>query len=349
MATTAPFPEPAVSVVMAVHNGLPYLASALHSIMAQTLSDIEIIVVDDASTDETPQLLNRLAADDGRLVVLSNQGNTGPGPARNMAIERARAPYVAIMDADDIARPSRLEVQKAYLDSHPDVVLSGARVRRIDANGDLIRIGGRPLDRTSARWLCRFNMPLVHPAVMFRRFSEDGAFPTYRPEAGIAEDYDLVAMALLRGAVTMIPDVLLDYRVHSTSLSGAKWRRQQSDAHGIALRVQSEQLPSEIVDQLAPFRTAYFDMRPVPISQVFLGLREMLTHDAKAFPRYRTWMRRQTAQLATAAMQRSGMSKAAILRAFLGPGRDFLPALGLRYLETQRLLPAALRSRADVG
>jgi glycosyltransferase involved in cell wall biosynthesis len=340
--------SPAVSVVMAVHNGLPYLDSALRSIMGQTLRKIEIIVVDDASTDGTAGVLQQLAAEDPRIRVITAPTNLKLPRALNRGLEEARAPYVARMDADDIAYPERLARQKAYLDAHPSVVLLGTSVRRIDQNGTLIRLGRRHLGTTATRWFARFNMPLVHPTFMSRRFAEGNTFQTYSPEAGYAEDYDFVARALAYGDVSVLPEILLDYRVHGTSISGKNWKAQQGHAREIAMRVQRAELPASVVEALAPFRAAYYDLTAAAPEKIFAGLRAMLDHDANRLPAHRTWMRRHAAQLAVTAMRRSGSSNLAVLRAFLTSGRDFLPALGLRFLETQRLLPAALQAHPIV-
>jgi glycosyltransferase involved in cell wall biosynthesis len=338
-----PQDRPAVSVVMAVHNGMPYVEEAVRSMMNQTLREIEIIIIDDASTDETPQVLARLAGEDPRIRILTNEINLKLAASLNRGLEMARAPLIARMDADDISMPHRLEAQKNYMDTHPEVILSGASIRTIDGAGKVIRTSIRSRDAVGVRWLARFNMPLVHPTFMFRS-SSTGTALRYDPSLSVAQDYAFCVAALEHGEVSSIPNVLLNYRTHGISITNRNWRKQQQHAQEIALRLQKIDLPVSVIDALAPFRKAYYDLERTSPGNIFSGFRLMLANDLQTFPAHRAWLRRQTAQLAATALRRAGMSKGEILRAFLGVGRDFLPALGLRYLEVQRLLPRRLRS-----
>ena len=340
---------PAVSVIMTAYNSAAYIEAALRSIMDQTLREIEIIVVDDASSDGTAEVLARLATEEPRLCVLTHEQNLGPALGRNRALEAARAPYVAVLDSDDLAPPERLARQKAWLDSHPATVLLAGSVRLIDAEGRHIRTRRRARDAIATRWMARFNMPIVHPTAMFRRHMPGKKPLAYDPDLQVAQDYDLVAQALDLGEAVALAEVLVHYRVHGTSLTGTRWRDQQKVASAIALRRQKADLPISIVEALEPFREAYFGMRPVDPHALFDGLRQMLAHDAKTAPGHRVWMKRQAAQLAATAFHRSRVGKRRILQAFLGSGRDFLLPLTFRYLETKRLLPKPLSSDLNVG
>ena len=335
-------PDPAVSAIMAVHDGLPYIEMAVRSILQQSLRDIEMIVVDDASTDGTPGLLARLAAEDPRLRVIALEENEGPARARNRALLAARGAYVAVMDADDIAHPQRFAVQKAWLDAHPQVLLLGTSNRIINSSGQVQRTSRRAHDAPAVRWLCRFNMPLMHPSVMFRRLDPQGQPWLYDRDIPVGQDYDLISRVLMGGDVVSLPDVLLDYRVHPDSITGTKWTRQQAQARVIALRVQEAELPPAVVAALAPFRTAYYGLEPVPPAQIFAALRAMLAHDRATDPPRAAWARRQAAQLARAALLRSRQGgRWQQMRAFLGPGRDFLLPLILAMAEARGLMPRA--------
>jgi hypothetical protein len=340
---------PAVSIVMTVHNGMPYVESAIQSLREQTLREIEIIVADDASTDQTPQVLAQLTVVEPRLRVLTHEKNLGPAVGRNRAIEAARAPYVAVLDGDDLALPERLARQKAWLDAHPDTVMLGSSLRQIDGDGRVIRTSRRARDAIAMRWMARFNMPLVHSTMMFRRLAGAEKRLVYDPSLRVAQDYDLLAQALEVGDVVALPDVLVHYRVHARSLTGTRWRDQQRVARAIALRRQQADLPAALVEALAPFRQAYFEMTPVAPEVLFDGLRRMLAHDARVAPSHTVWMKRQAAQLAATALYRAGVGNPRILQAFLGAGRDFLSPLAFRYLETRQLLPKPLNSDLEVG
>jgi hypothetical protein len=329
---------PAISVLMAVRNGGAFLEPALRSVMDQTFRDIEILVVDDASTDATPAVLARLAGEDPRIRVIRLAQNLRLPRALNAGLDAARAPLVARMDADDIAHPTRLAVQKAFMDANPEVVLCGASVRQIDPAGQQLRISRRGRDPVQLRWQARFNMPLVHPTFMMRRFAPGGVFQRYDPEAGVAEDYDYVARALDCGAVAALPDVLLDYRQHGSSINARNWQAQQALSGRIALARQQADLPAAVVAALAPFRAAYFAGERVPAAAILAGLRAMLAHDRAALPGHARWMARQAAQLAEAALRRSGRGRGAVAAAFLGPGRDLALPLALRLAEIRGLL-----------
>lgn len=135
-------PHPLISVVMPVRNGMPYLAESIRSILLQTLEDFEFLILDDASTDETPRVLRGWARQDGRIRVI---GHSEPGLSRalNDLVREARAPVCARMDADDISHPDRLGRQWEVLHRSPDVALVGTLWEGIDEQGRRVR----PRDR----------------------------------------------------------------------------------------------------------------------------------------------------------------------------------------------------------
>ena len=142
--------HPRVSVALPVHNCERYVAEAIESILAQTFTDFEFLIVDDGSTDGTLPILNRFAARDSRIRVISRP-NTGIVGALNEILGLARADLVARMDADDVALPVRFERQVRYLDEHPECVMVGSRVTIIDPDGDALTEMGdaRAMNRSS--------------------------------------------------------------------------------------------------------------------------------------------------------------------------------------------------------
>lgn len=178
---------PAVSVLMGVRDGAPWVVDAVESILGQSFGDLELIVVDDGSTDDTPVLLARIQ--DPRLAV-ERQAPAGLTRALVRALARARAPLIARLDADDVARADRLAQQTAYLASHPDIGLLGSAARVVDASG---REAGeiRPPEGDAAlrRALIRRN-PFVHSSIVARRLLVVRA-GGYDPAFPVAQDYDL--------------------------------------------------------------------------------------------------------------------------------------------------------------
>jgi glycosyltransferase involved in cell wall biosynthesis len=178
---------PAVSVLVSVHDGAPTVAQAVASVLAQSDGDLELIVVDDGSTDATPALL--AAVSDPRLRV-HRQPRTGLTRALNAGLGLARAPLVARLDADDVALPERLARQRTFMAAHRDVGLLGTAAREERPDGRLVRVTRPPVDDAALRRaLIRAN-PFVHSSVIVRRelLARVGG---YDERLAVAQDYDL--------------------------------------------------------------------------------------------------------------------------------------------------------------
>ncbi len=214
--------HPRVSVALPVHNRERYVAEAIESILAQTFTDFEFLIVDDGSTDGTLSILNRFAARDSRIRVISRP-NTGIVGARNEALGLARGELIAVMDSDDVALPERFEVQVRYLDENPDCVMIGSRVLVIDSDGDPLIVLPTPLSHEEIEdGFLNFRGQLVHHSTtMIRRRSllEIGG---YRPECCVAEDLDLFLRLAEIGRIANLAEPLLNYREHSSKSSIAQ-------------------------------------------------------------------------------------------------------------------------------
>ena len=165
-----------MSVIMAVYNGERFLREAVESVLDQSLSDLELVVVDDGSTDSTPEILAEFAAADSR-VSLHRQENAGQAEARNNAVTFARAQLIALLDADDVVHPDRLERQVAYLAAHESVAAVGGAATLIDERGRAFAEGVRyPTTDDEIRAAFAHTSPLVHSAVLMRKvaFEEIG-------------------------------------------------------------------------------------------------------------------------------------------------------------------------------
>jgi glycosyltransferase involved in cell wall biosynthesis len=212
---------PRVSVVMPVYNGAAFLAASIDSVLAQTLEDFELIVVDDGSTDGTAAIIATYAARDSRVRPLAKP-NSGIADTLNQGLAAARAEWVARLDADDIMLPTRLERQLAFVAAHADLIAAGSYYEIIDEHGACH--GSRePLPRTREELRhfldSREPMSFLHPSMMFRRQAALD-LGGYRKAAEPAEDVDLFARMLATGAPILIqPEVLLRYRVHPNAIS----------------------------------------------------------------------------------------------------------------------------------
>ena len=178
---------PAVSVVMGVHNGAPWVGEAIVSVLHQTAPDLELIVIDDGSTDATGSIL---AAVGDRRVRAERRPHQGLTEALIHGFGLARAPLVARLDADDLAEPERLARQRAFLDSHPDVGLLGAGAREVDSAGRDVALIQPPEDDAAIRRALIRRNPFVHSSVIMRREVAERA-GGYDASFAVAQDYDL--------------------------------------------------------------------------------------------------------------------------------------------------------------
>ncbi|MEG3085097.1 glycosyltransferase [Sphingomonas sp. PB2P12] len=208
---------PRVSVVMAAYNGAAVIAETLASVQAQTLTDFELIVVDDCSTDDTRAVIG--AWPDPRVRLITMAKNGGPVRARNRGFAEARGRYIAALDQDDICRPDRLARQVAYLDAHPDTVLLGTSAE-ILCEGKITPSRYSPTTTPAlVAWLTCIENPLVWSSTMMRTEVARRLDPITRPELLFAEDFDLYQRIGHFGAIARLDTALVLYRVHPGGVS----------------------------------------------------------------------------------------------------------------------------------
>lgn len=202
---------------MPVRDGERFVGEAVESVLGQTLADLELIVVDDGSTDSTPALLAGFARADARVRVLT-QAVGGLTSALNAGCALVRAPLIARMDADDVALPDRLERQAAFLDAHPDVALLGGGIVLVDE-------AGREFDREPGRAAPDLSEQneLVHGTVVMRA-DAFRALGGYRLDQ--SEDYDLWLRFEEQHRVAALAEAVIRYRFHPGQFSVTKLERQ---------------------------------------------------------------------------------------------------------------------------
>jgi len=221
-----------VSVVLPVRDGERFVHEAVESVLAQTYADLELIVVDDGSTDATPEILRGFR--DERLRVL-RQEPAGLVAALQCGVTEARAPLVARMDADDVSEPARLERQVELLERRPRVGMVATWTAVIDEEGhELRREVLPPAHADLARRLLLRN-PFQHGSVVVRREALEAA-GSYRDDYGANEDYDLWRRLARSWELACVPEVLYRYRVHAGAVT-------QTDSERIARR---ERLRAEL-------------------------------------------------------------------------------------------------------
>lgn len=204
-----------VSIVTCVFNGAAAVSSAVASIRAQTSTDWECVICDDASRDRTWEVLQDLVGRDERFVLIRNETNRGPAYSRNRCIEKARGEFIAVQDSDDVSMPERLQRQAAFLDGHPDVCAVGSFARLLDGDGIAwgeLRVQREPETRD---WLK--GAQVIHASVMFRK-GDLKDVGLYDEDMRIAEDYDLFTRLVARGRkVVTVPEFLYAVRWDASS------------------------------------------------------------------------------------------------------------------------------------
>ncbi len=234
--------SPAVSVIMAVYNGEPYLAQAIDSILEQEFSDFEFIVIDDASTDATDQILQHYAALDERLLLLHNDKNLGLTKSLNNGLQQATGRYIARQDTDDVSLPGRLAEQVAYLDAHPDVVLVTGEYQHIDEYGHIVGHVRRSAPTVVIDWQLQFyNVLGAHTQVMFRR-DDVLALGCYDEAFRYSQDYDLWVRLRQRGKLCILPYTWAHVRRHTANLSVLHGHAQDDLSLEVSQRVLAAQM-----------------------------------------------------------------------------------------------------------
>ena len=206
--------SPKVSVIMAVYNAENYLKESIESILNQTFQDLELIIVNDGSTDNS---LSIIKSYNDKRIILIDQKNSGAAISRNNAIEIASSNYIAILDADDIALSDRLGKQYQFLSANPDYIILGSNAHVIDMEGNYIY--DTELKETDEQIKEQLpEMPFVHPSVMFRKnvFNKAGKYPD---RMLVAQDAVLLNRMATFGKVCNLNECFIKYRIVPTANS----------------------------------------------------------------------------------------------------------------------------------
>jgi glycosyltransferase involved in cell wall biosynthesis len=211
--------NPRVTVVMPVYNRERFVDEAIASVIAQDCADFELLIVDDGSTDRTPEILRAWAQRDPRIAVLTSPRNQGNAAARNLGLAQARAPYVAAFDSDDIMMPRRLAAQAAVLAGEPGVVLVSCPFEVVDVEGRYLGTWRADEPHEAIAFLLNFyNAVSGGGQVMYRR-SEVLAEGGYAAELVTGSDYHLWVRLLRRGRIRILPLIGMKQRQHDDRLS----------------------------------------------------------------------------------------------------------------------------------
>jgi len=219
---------PLVSVVMPVYNGERYLTEAIESILGQTFTDFEFIIVDDGSQDSSAAIIQSYAERDNRIRSLRNERNTGISRTMNRGMAIATGEYIAVMEHDDISLPHRLDRQVAFLQANAGIGLLGGGMLVLKGESLTRHGAGKHKQHAFIAFAILVGYPMAHPTVMIRT-SLVKAVGGYDPEFDSAQDFELYVRLLMdqRARFANIPDVLVKYRMHENQVSVLEVSRQR--------------------------------------------------------------------------------------------------------------------------
>jgi len=202
-----------VSVIMAAYNAEAFLKESIDSILRQSYSEFEFLIIDDCSSDSTPDILESYEKSDPRVIVQRNPQNKGLAYSLNMAIQMSRGEYLARMDADDVSLPERFEKQVGFLEKNKSVEICGTACIEIDSSGNELYRKSMPKNNKEMEAVIFKINPFIHPTVMLRKsFFDKLGF--YNESFRKSQDLELWARAYVAGIqMANIPDFLLLYRM----------------------------------------------------------------------------------------------------------------------------------------
>lgn len=217
--------NPKITVLMPAYNVAKYIGKAINSVLAQSFTDFELLIINDGSTDETEKIVRAFTDNRIRLI---NQPNKGVAAALNMGLLNADAALIARFDADDICMPERLQVQYDFLMQNPQYIIVGSDADYIDMNGDFVFTCRMPAHTSEEIQQLAFDKcPFIHSAVLFSKEAilQAGG---YDEDACAFEDHMLWAKCFKLGKICNLPVSLLQVRLNPESISiDEKWRTRR--------------------------------------------------------------------------------------------------------------------------
>lgn len=225
--------KPKISVCVPVYNAAPFIAETVKAVLRQDMSDFELLLVDDASTDDSVAIIKQF--DDNRIRLFQHEHNQGISASRNFLLRQARGEYIAVLDNDDICLPNRLRIQAAFLDSHPDIAMVGSWFELFAPRTTpwwrrwLVNLGWVWCHPLFPTWHdAQKGNVIMHPTAMYRRKLLADCGICYDVRYTPAEDYDLVVQVLAAGLrLANIPQILLQYNLHGANCSLIRKRQMK--------------------------------------------------------------------------------------------------------------------------
>jgi len=211
--------KPLITIYMPVYNAQNFLSQSIESVLNQTFSDFEFIIVDDASTDNSWKIIKSFSKKDKRIIAIKNKINLGVSLSSNIAISQSKGKFLARMDADDISLPSRFEKQIKFLKNNSNIVAVGSQCFVINENNQIIGNKNFPTNFKQLAKMIFWAIPMQQPSMMINLSKLPKDFVWYTPNQSSAEEVNLMFRFMLYGQINNLPDYLLFYRHLDSSLS----------------------------------------------------------------------------------------------------------------------------------
>ncbi len=221
--------KPLISVILPTYNRLQYLPETVETILNQTFTDFELIIIDDGSTDGTKEWINKQA--DCRIRYINYTENRGVSYARNMGLDLVQGKYIAFCDSDDLNESTRFEEQVNVLEADEELVVCGSNIGVFGLHNQVWRYKGKPLP---FRVKALFQIPFHFPASMVRRSFLEKEKIRFRAEIQSADDYYFLMRVVSKGKAIVVQKPLYHYRQHASSISFEQTREQKENAIAIS-------------------------------------------------------------------------------------------------------------------
>jgi len=234
-----------VSILMTVYNALPYLQEAVESLLSQTYQNFELVIIENGSTDGSKKII--AAYDDPRIRIIDFDENIGRTPGLSRALQEAQGELVAVLDADDVSFPTRLEQQVAYFDQHQGAALVGGWCEYIDEKGQIISTFQPEFTSDELYQSLAHTNSIVHSGCMYRREMavKAGGYPE---QYAYAQDYGLWIKLAKMGSLEILPVVFCQQRQHAQSMSELPKFKAMRCHDAVTLYREAERLPNQTKD-----------------------------------------------------------------------------------------------------
>ena len=284
--------SPLLTVLMPVFNAEHFLCQAIESILNQTYSDFEFLIINDKSTDSSVDIIE--SYNDSRIWLVHNETNLGVTKTLNKGIKLAHGKYIARIDADDVSMPHRFETQLKYFDSDPTLTLCSSSFKVIDANGNVIRDNQPPstsgdlMEWHLLAWHLLFMNHIAHSSVMAKKevLLESGGYPDW---AVVSADYGLWSSISMRYKMILVPDTLVCWRNHDNGLTRRCSEKQNQISFCISHRAHQELIDSSINKEYSIelrkliYRACYAQDKSLFISSKTVNALKLLNNLRRAF------------------------------------------------------------------